>query len=418
LNTAENEALDVWTAGAPMRALQQSLRTGKVVHGKINPEDAKHIGEVDLDALQKNLDSAIEKGSLQHDSVLWRGVLVKNADAKRFVPGAVFSEPGYTATAADRKAASDIISLWEKDRKFQGQKPAYFKILAPKGTHGALGHMRLSEVLLGRGQRFQVVRVEPGERGQAPTYVVQALLPDHPQGKNLLDSFDYSSSRDKIVNFGYGNRGKQDLSLGDIQKKQGFDAKPKVVDAAELDRAVKEDGAVELHRAVAGHEDKSAAELAEQFRSGALHPGTGAYGAGTYTTPESGVTANYGEEAGQLRMALPPSAKTIKYPDLQKLHEREMADTEKSLQEISTKLANLPLSATADRERLVHEEQNLKARRAINHDLGRYAALLGYDAVIAPQGHRKGPKEGGAAEYIILNRAALLVQKAHDKSQG
>ncbi len=265
----------------------------------------------------------------------------------------------------------------------------------------------MDERVLPRGQRLQVIRVEePTKPGGARTYVVQALMPDHVQGKDLTDSVDYTKLPAPTKGLG---QVKTDAQLGHILAEQHFDTKPKVLSGEEMDRAIKEDGGVELFRSVNEHENRTADQLAEEFRSGDLHPGTGVYGNGTYATPESPVSSTYGKS--QLRMVLPPSARTVSYPDILKLRDRQQERYGSQAHQIKQELDR----AAGDPGRLRQLQQELDrliARQRVSYDPGRLAALLGYDAIVVPQGYRKGPKSGGAAEYVILNRSALLVQKA------
>lgn len=156
-----------------------------------------------------------------------------------------------------------------------------------------------------------------------------------------------------------------------IAESQGFHGKPEVATAAELDAAIA-GGAIEMHRHLNDGTDsqgnrRTAAEFAEQFRSGSMFAGTGMYGNGTYTFAASGEG-----RGSDLRMALRPDAKLAHVDAIFTEHQQWL---------------NALGPGAPERELL--------------YDVGHYAAARGVDALEVPGG-----------TYIVLNRTAVIVQEA------
>jgi hypothetical protein len=410
LSPAENQALDEYTVGRVARAINGSLRRGKNAHGDIREGD---IGRVDLDELQRNMDSAIDASELAHDSVLWRGVLLKAPDLRRLVPGAIYSDGGYTSTAAKESGARAVIDHWRRHGKHAG-KPVLFKILAPAGTHGAVGHEGVDEVVLGRAQELRVVRVD--DTGEVPVIVLEAIQPpasNATRGRHLLDEFDFEGLASRLP-ASTARRGTGDEWLAAIQDEQGFNGPAQVATPAELDAAVA-DGATELFRGV------RTPEMAEQFRTGTLYPGDpGLFGSGTYASPSRSVATGYGNgnNAAVLRMALRRDARVISYADLLKLRAKHggTAASRSLAARQAAALAAVDPNDTSAIEAILREFESLRSRQSprsrITADEGRLAALLGYDAISVPNGRRlsRHGLEINEAEYVIVNRTALLVE--------
>lgn len=153
-----------------------------------------------------------------------------------------------------------------------------------------------------------------------------------------------------------------DSMLMAIADKQGFDAKPKLVSKAEMDRLVA-DGHTELLR---GETDE---KYAETFKAGEYRAGNGLYGSGIYTALADRdmaletVSGFAGEHGRVTRMVLKKDARIVDFED------------------------NVDRAASATKF------------RDIVGDYGRYAAARGYDAV------NIGPY------LIVLNRGAVIVQR-------
>jgi hypothetical protein len=174
LTAEENRALDLYVLGLVSDTINGAARSGAARFGSLS---LRHIGEgiVDVDDIVAQLDSAIANSVVTRNTTLWRGVLLRPADIRRLLPGAVFTEPGYLSAAADSSLARRIIA-WRRRRAPAHRQPVLFQILTPKGAHGAVGHEAAGEVLFGRGTRLQVVRVE-GKEFDGTLVVVLRLLP-------------------------------------------------------------------------------------------------------------------------------------------------------------------------------------------------------------------------------------------------
>ena len=158
LTDEENHALDLYVSSAVADPLNGSLRAGTLPP----TVDLTVLGErsaVDLRHVQQLLDDAIGSSELSRDTTLFRGALMRPTDLRELTPGAIITEPGYMSTAASPQLARQIIA-WRQKNAPAYRKPVLFRILTPKGTHGAVGHEAAGEVLLGRGTRLQVVRTE------------------------------------------------------------------------------------------------------------------------------------------------------------------------------------------------------------------------------------------------------------------
>jgi ADP-ribosyltransferase exoenzyme len=426
LTDAENKALDFYTSGSIARAINDSLRSGQRAHGKFDNSAVPAIPAIDLDDLQHDLDTAIQNSELTEDAVLWRGVFLPDADRQRLVPGAVMREPAYTSTTTDRVHADSVLGFWKQKGLYKDGKPAYFKILAPKGTRGAIGMEGLKEVLLPRDQKYRVVREE--EHDGSPVFVLEIVTAKTDaglvRGRNRTHTADYARITTMPTGFGMGSADEQ---FGEIARLQGFDGAPRVVSSEELDRAIRR-GATQLHRGIKpykGTYDSTTGsyvgaltpeDMAEQFRSGKLFPGQGLYGAGTYTTPDRKAASSYAGTNGiLLRMALRPDARVISHEDIVALHKKfsrsyvsRLAEAEKAELAATTDPATIrSITKKYNKLRASHQAGSV----SVMSNIGRYAALLGYDVIHVG----KKSMGGGFHEYVILNRTALLIEEPKKK---
>lgn len=169
-----------------------------------------------------------------------------------------------------------------------------------------------------------------------------------------------------------------DVMLTSISAKQGFDGKPQVVSKAQMDALIAA-GHVELHRGVIGRGKRSAASIQEQYRTGSLFSGFGQFGNGTYTSTSVLQGRHYsdGTQGSLLRLGLRPGARVVDNKDLRA-------------------------------EYAAFRESASGVTASVYGDPSRYAAARGYDVIV-----RRFPSEGdGLADYIILNRTAVVVQVA------
>lgn len=200
-----------------------------------------------------------------------------------------------------------------------------------------------------------------------------------------------------------------DEALAAIAKQQGFDAKPGIGTKEDLDRAVKEGGR-ELWRGMEGSKDgsRTAADYAEEFRSGDAFFGLGQHGNGIYAGDKS--TANkYSkyQPGGRVRMVLPKGARTTTTDELKKM----LPARHKEFDEHGKKLLKEAQDPKGREGAVAAYEKWMRGRSRTDvtlQDLGRLAAAMGYDAYEVQRG-------GAGNFWVIVNRGALLVEKAEDQ---
>jgi hypothetical protein len=213
-------------------------------------------------------------------------------------------------------------------------------------------------------------------------------------GRDLVDEADYIALRQPGTLTATGG----DPTMMRIQAQQGFDGLPTRVSAAELDAAIAA-GEKELFR---GFERES---HVEDFLHNPPRPGGGTTGMGTYATPVEEVALRYTNPARRLdqaqaermlRMALRPGSRTIKLRELNSEHTRAMSRVRHDL----TALRNIVNRTDDEQTRYTA----LQDKELTISDVGRYAALRGYDAI-------DGSSIWKNQEWLILNHNALLVQR-------
>lgn len=188
-----------------------------------------------------------------------------------------------------------------------------------------------------------------------------------------------------------------DPMLSAIAELQGFDAKPRVVTRAEMTRLIKEghtlmyrgvqkSGAARVRaRAAAGQPsvERAAHEIHEAMRAGDAHFGLGIYGNGYYFTTVRTTAVGYSDRtAGSVaRATLRKDARTIDSDEAYRLWQAWQRSTPTASEVFS--------------------------------DVGRWAAAQGYDALVKNFNVTHGRTE---KYFIVLNRAALIVEKAAPKA--
>lgn len=167
----------------------------------------------------------------------------------------------------------------------------------------------------------------------------------------------------------------------EVARMQGFDAKPKVGDAAAVD-AVIAAGGTELFRGgpPAG---------IDAMRTGDMHYGGGFFGSGYYSSigrnaPETFAGARGDDAPGEgavVRMALAPDAKVADFDDIQTRYDAFAA-------------------------------KDPQLAKAI--DSSGYAAMLGYDAIRVPAKHGDGTSNP-VDQLVVLNRSKLTMDSAQER---
>jgi len=178
-----------------------------------------------------------------------------------------------------------------------------------------------------------------------------------------------------------------DISIGDevshfINEALGLGAKPKVVNAAQMDKIVQSSKIIEANRGV-GH-----VKYADQFRTGTFFPGHGVYGQGTYAgygSEKYGVATVYsgGEKNAILRLAVPKDSVKGSKEVIDIMLGPTRGKIEQQFQ--------AGLISKVDRDFLIDY---------VTVDAGRFASTVGIDAYYS----------GNGQYMIITNRGILTVQ--------
>jgi hypothetical protein len=283
-----------------------------------------------------------------------------------------------------------------------------------------------TEILLDRGLTFRVTRdrglvdgvrhvdVEVVSRGGTSAPAGDAAPGNLVVGRDITNSVDFDTLP-AVYNPATGS----DDALRAILEHQGFDARPAVVSAADFDAAVARGEVRETWRGLKSilGGTKSPAQIAEEYRTGDLdHVGLGINGDGIYVAVRKEDAQYYGSEL--VRIGLRNDARIVHVDDLH----REMDDYFADLAE-NIRVRNLDNQLMADLARTKSPRaragirkkyrsaiygQDRSRKLAIQRDPGRFAALRGYDAIEIPRSHSIDKHH----EFIVLNRAATIVQEA------
>lgn len=182
-----------------------------------------------------------------------------------------------------------------------------------------------------------------------------------------------------------------------VCERQGFSGKPHLVTEVELDGYIAT-GEREVYRGITPvHGGPSVGDMCEQFQSGDFYAGRGVYGNGTYVaatpqasqpgaSPAMGVASYYAGDQGKvIRMTVKADAKVIAFDELL---EKDWRPTVTAFREMA---ASKP-PEDAWRYEMVHD---------LMSDLGRYAAMKGYDVIDV---------RNDGDYMVVLNRTAVRVQ--------
>ncbi len=216
------------------------------------------------------------------------------------------------------------------------------------------------------------------------------------RGRDLLDQLDYEAAA--AAESTTAPVGEDvpivDTAMINIARAQGFDALPAVAGSQDLDVIIAA-GRDELFRGVQdlGYSD--------EFRNGQYLtgiPGTSSFGTGIYASTDRDIALGYAGDRpeGVTRMVLHPEARTIDYADL-------VAEQEAEIQRL--RMEDEALAAARQTENTRARRKKLGTKLEILSDLGRYAAIRGYDAYSL---HTPGV----GSNYVILNRSAVIIESA------
>jgi 8-oxo-dGTP pyrophosphatase MutT (NUDIX family) len=218
------------------------------------------------------------------------------------------------------------------------------------------------------------------------------LVTDHPAAKALLDRIKGP------VRASY--RGKSaDERLAAINAIQGNDRTPTVMSKAEMDRLLATGEYIEVFRGVQAGGGKTAAQIAEEFRSGPDWGGLGVFGNGYYFGENKSVADAYassgwrGGGGAVIRALIPKSAALQDWPSVER-ESQSMPSSNGSFRRVG--------------------RQSMGGGTL--HDEGRYAAAKGLDAIQISVADYK--RRGGNAQHVtkpvynIVNRSILIVEEA------
>ena len=167
--------------------------------------------------------------------------------------------------------------------------------------------------------------------------------------------------------------GAGDPAMAAIQKKMGYDKKPKIVSKNRVEKTIS-DGGTEMYRGV------SEARFIDQYFGGDLHAGAGYFGSGTYFAKDLMMAAGYAKDSDTIfRAALPKKAKMIE------------------VNELYTKMDDFYNKGIS---------KGIKSSKLeiVLGNSGRFAAMLGYDGITADVGT-------AAEQYVVFNRGIVMVQE-------
>lgn len=217
--------------------------------------------------------------------------------------------------------------------------------------------------------------------------------------------------------------------LTEIARIQGFDGLPTVASKDEVDELVKS-GAVQMFRGVKTYVQpdgkvRSAADLAEQYRSGTAHYGRGVYGDGIYAGEHYETAANYakGDEGAITRMVVKPGAKVIEYEALRDMMREEAPASVwgkvTRIEDLEGDLLNASDQATLNRVRqeIADIKSSMTPKALLFLSSSAYAMAKGYDLVEVDPARSRRSNPEAERYYVILNRTATVVQERQSRKR-
>jgi hypothetical protein len=194
----------------------------------------------------------------------------------------------------------------------------------------------------------------------------------------------------------------EDNTLKTILKEQDFMVKPTLVSAEDIEKLSATN--TKIYRGVNDFENKKAIDFVNEFKTGDMFVGRGVIGNGVYAGKNYEYVIKYAKDKPEnvITMVLKPDAKVIDFAEAEnKAKNAQKAFWEKA----SGKEVFISISGLEDYMKnfdgLTPDE--LRDIGNLFNDVGRYAALNGYDAI------RYADPDGDV--YVLLNRGAVAVQK-------
>ena len=140
--------------------------------------------------------------------------------------------------------------------------------------------------------------------------------------KKLVEAIQPAAKEyERRMSVGGGNPGNAELHA--VQALRGYNGKPTVLSKADFNALMAKGDHVEALRGMKAVGRFTAADFAEQYRTGEHYPGYGIFGSGTYSDSNKGarnVAQTYATARGVvMRIALPKAAKIINESELERL---------------------------------------------------------------------------------------------------
>lgn len=203
-----------------------------------------------------------------------------------------------------------------------------------------------------------------------------------------------------------------DMVLSDIYTARGYHGKPQVVDKDTIKDYINTNGTPELYRGMhTSSNGQTGSEKQERFNNDDLHfAGLGVLGNGTYAAETPKNTPSYGRNPGLgvarsyarsrggdrtescARLTLEKGTKTAAYTTI----ERQQIDFQGALRRA---YLNGKIS-----------QEKYNKTYVVTSDVGRFAALRGYEAWYDKTGAHSGASRT-APYWVIANRSKVIVQK-------
>jgi hypothetical protein len=244
---------------------------------------------------------------------------------------------------------------------------------------------------------------------------------------------DFEGEWDDIIEKGGGLDGsfsaRGDLTLNELWRRQGFDARPSVVKPAQYDDLVTNKGWTKMHRGIAGDTAEQVDEFVNQFvRGDTPFAGRGMFGNGTYASRSTSTAQQFTKQNARgdavltgrmLDLAVHPKAKVIDIEDVYKGMRKVVEQERAARRAMDAAVPNSQgMSYSWVRERapaeLVKRADELANQQYIvGESPSNWATVNGYDVIRIrnPIVNQMTSEKVDDVYYIILNRGTVAVKE-------